>query len=200
MPMSEQVESFAQVLIAAQCGDEWAVSRLWRWYQPRLLRYLRGVCGQAADDVASETWLSVGDGLGKFKGDEEAFRSWLFTLAHRRSIDHHRRAARAPIPTETVPEGSSTDPVELEREHGEALRAALHLLGTLSADQREVVLLRVVAGLEPDRVGAIMGKRPGTVRVLHHRALLQLAQTLKDRGVTPEGGESISHHEEDVAA
>jgi RNA polymerase sigma-70 factor (ECF subfamily) len=40
------------------------------------------------------------------------------------------------------------------------------------------VTLRVVAGLDVGQVAAIVGKRPGTVRVLAHRGLRRLAEWL----------------------
>jgi RNA polymerase sigma-70 factor (ECF subfamily) len=58
--------------------------------------------------------------------------------------------------------------------------AALQLIATLPPDQAEAVLLRVVGGLDVDRVAAIMGKRPGHVRVLSHRGLKRLAVLVQD--------------------
>ena len=55
-------------------------------------------------------------------------------------------------------------------------------MATLPADQAEAIVLRVVAGLDVQRVADIMGKRPGTVRVLTHRGLRRLAQQLGTRG------------------
>ena len=63
-------------------------------------------------------------------------------------------------------------------------QAALALLATLPPDQAEVVLLRVLGGFDAAEVGAILRKRPGTVRVLQHRALAQLARTLSREAVT----------------
>lgn len=60
----------------------------------------------------------------------------------------------------------------------EALAAdeAVRMLAAgLSRDQAEVVILRVLGGLSVEDVAAVLGKRPGTVRVLQHRALRRLA-------------------------
>jgi Sigma-70 region 2 len=78
--------AFPAVLSAAASGDEDAFARLWRDLQPRLLRYLRVVAPGTADDLASETWLAVIRGLGRFHGDEPAFRVWVFTIARHRAI------------------------------------------------------------------------------------------------------------------
>jgi RNA polymerase sigma-70 factor (ECF subfamily) len=56
-------------------------------------------------------------------------------------------------------------------------------VATLPADQAEAIVLRVVAGLEVQRVAEIMGKRPGTVRVLTHRGLRRLAERLGGDGL-----------------
>jgi len=63
--------------------------------------------------------------------------------------------------------------------------AALALIATLPPDMAEVVLLRVVAGLSADEVARIMGKSPGNIRVLQHRALARLARELAAEPVTP---------------
>ena len=59
---------------------------------------------------------------------------------------------------------------------GASTRAAIALIATLPTDQAEAIALRVMAGLEVSRVAEIMGKPPGTVRVLTHRGLRRLAE------------------------
>lgn len=193
-------DPFEEVLTAAQRGEEWAVGALWRSFQPPLLRYLRGVCGDAAEDTASETWLSVGDALPRFRGDENGFRAWLFTLARRRAIDHSRRAARQPLSVDRIPEGSGEDTLDDELARSEALDVTLTYIRELPLEQREVVLLRTVGGFDVDEVASIMGKRSGAVRVMHHRALKQLAKAVRAMPVTQEGGVPISDDEDLFAA
>ena len=183
-------DQFNGILTAAQDGGEWAVAILYRWLHPALLNYLRARVGDDAEDLASETWVAVARGLPRFSGDEAAFRSWVFTIAHRRLIDHHRGTARRP-PTRTLhpAEGEGRDgPVDLpagDDPAGEVLdalagdEAVRRIVALLPRDQAEIVLLRIVAGLSVDDVAAITGRRPGTVRVLQHRALRRLAERLE---------------------
>src|SRR5437763_14959255 len=86
--------AFEEVLGAAREGASWAVSALYRELQPSLLGYLRAKEPAEAEDVASEVWQGVGQGLRRFEGDESAFRGWLFTIARRRLVDVQRQRSR----------------------------------------------------------------------------------------------------------
>jgi RNA polymerase sigma-70 factor (ECF subfamily) len=67
--------AFDATLAEARRDDEAAFARLFRDVQPALLRYLRVIAPEAADDVAGETWLRVVTGLAHFDGGEEEFRA-----------------------------------------------------------------------------------------------------------------------------
>jgi RNA polymerase sigma-70 factor (ECF subfamily) len=185
---------FPAVLEDARSGDEVAFASLWREFHPSLLRYLRVVTRGAADDVASETWAAVATSISRFEGDEAAFRAWIFTVARRRAIDHFRREARRPaVPVDPVSLGT-TPIAAVAADPGDvavtalATETALALVATLPPDQAEAVSLRAIAGLDVAHVAAIMNKRPGTVRVLAHRGLRELARQLSEeeqRAVTP---------------
>lgn len=175
---------FGAVLQAAQLGDEWAVGCIYDEIQPALLRYLRWQEASVADDLASEVWLAVAEGLRRFEGDEAAFRGWIFTLARRRLADHRRREGRRR--TRPVPDAAGVDPVtsgdpsELVTSRMSAQNAIARLSARLPAEQAEVVVLRVVCGLPVEEVARVVAKKPGTVRVLQHRALRRLASQLRD--------------------
>jgi RNA polymerase sigma-70 factor (ECF subfamily) len=91
--------AFHATLAEAQRGEEAAFACLFRDVQPALLRYLRLIAPEAADDVAGQTWLQVVAGLPGFRGGEDAFRGWLFTIARHRAVDAGRsRARRRTVP------------------------------------------------------------------------------------------------------
>jgi RNA polymerase sigma-70 factor, ECF subfamily len=180
-------EGFAAVLAAAQEGSEAAFSLLWRDGNPALLRYLRVIAPDAAEDVAADTWLQVVRGLAGFGGDERAWRAWLFTTARRRAVDEGRRRSRRPVaPLDGLPPSGvpvSRDAAEVAIEHL-GTRSALALVAGLPALQAEVILLRVVAGLDTEMVARLTGRSPAAVRVAAHRGLRRLAQILAETGVT----------------
>jgi RNA polymerase sigma-70 factor (ECF subfamily) len=164
-----------------------AFSELWRDANPALLRYLRVIAPETAEDIAADTWVQVVRGLAAFRGDEAAWRAWLFTIARHRAIDEGRRRSRRPVVS--VPEVADVtspdnpDPADLVLEKL-STRAAVALIATLPRLQAEVILLRVVAGLDTPTVARLVGRSPGAVRVAAHRGLRQLAATLAEAGVT----------------
>ncbi len=156
---------------------------LWRELNPPLLRYLQVAVGGAADDLASETWLQVVRGLKEFRGDETGFRSWLFTIARHKAHDWHRQQGRRPTsPLNDLAAAAirGTDDTEESAIAAIGTQAALKLIASLPPDQAELLILRLVAGLEVADVAGIVRKSPGAVRVGTHRALHRLRQVLAD--------------------
>jgi RNA polymerase sigma-70 factor, ECF subfamily len=169
--------AFREVLADAQAGDEAAFTVIFRDVQPALLRYLRLIAPDA-EDVAGDTWLQVVSGLGRFRGQEPEFRAWLFTIARHRAADSGRSRARRPaVPLEmTEAEHLLTSPDAADQAlEAVSTRAVLELIATLPGDQAEIIMLRVVAGLDAREVARIVDKTPGAVRVAAHRGLRRLA-------------------------
>jgi RNA polymerase sigma-70 factor (ECF subfamily) len=172
-------QQFSSVLASAANRDESAFAAIWRTHNASLVRYFRAFRPADAEDLASETWLAVARGLSTFVGDEKAFRAWLFTIARRRMLDSLRAERRRPlIDCRDVPERPTADAADVS-ELRTATYAAVQLIARLPREQAEVVLLRSVAGLDVESVARIMGKRPGTVRVLAHRGLRRLRELVE---------------------
>lgn len=179
-------EAFDSVLGAARSGAEWAWARLLGDIDPVLRGYLRRQGAADPDDLAGETWLHVARGIAGFDGDYQAFRSWVFMIAHHRIIDERRRRRRRPVDLEdedtldraAAPTRSAeTEAMEL-MEHDELEK----LLDQLSDSQKEVILLRVVAGFGVTEIAEIVGKKPGAVQALQFRAFQRLRKIL-EKGV-----------------
>jgi len=176
---SHSTTDFTQTLDAARRGDARALAALWRELQPALLRYLQAGDPDAAEDIASDTWLEVTRRLDRFSGGEREFRGWLFTIARHRLIDARRRAARhRTAPVAWLPDRPGVDDPAADVLVDLSTRASLRLVSELPPEQAEAVRLRVMAGLDTDQVAEIMGKQPGNVRVLSHRGLRKLARRL----------------------
>jgi RNA polymerase sigma-70 factor, ECF subfamily len=175
------------VLQAARRGEEWAIAALYRDLHPRLLRYLRVQEPRDAEDLASEVWLDIGSGLRRFDGGEADLRAWAFTIARHRVVDTRRARRRRrtePVPAEELRGYGATGDAEGDAMDALGTENAIARIAALPADQAEVVLLRVLGGLSVREVAAIVGKRPGAVRGLQHRAMRGLARTISREAIT----------------
>jgi len=182
--MSEEV--FGTVLDAARSNAPWAFERLYRAVAPDVDGYLRMRGATDPDGLTNEVMLGVFQGLSRFSGGSAGFRSWVFTIAHHRLVDERRRLSTRPTTTELLdhhPEPLAGD-VEHEAIAGLTAEHVGQLLETLTDDQRDVVLLRVVADLSVEQVADVLGKREGAIKMLQRRGLAALRQALEPERVT----------------
>jgi RNA polymerase sigma-70 factor (ECF subfamily) len=106
----------------------------------------------------------------------------VFTIAYARMVDEWRASHRRPETiTNALPDGASEIDVPLAVEEAISTDSALALLRELPQGQAQVLLLRVVAGLDVPTTAAVLGRTPNSVRVLAHRGLRTLASVLDQR-------------------
>jgi RNA polymerase sigma factor (sigma-70 family) len=172
-------ESFGAVLAAARAGDPDSLEIIYRDLAPAVLGYLRAHGAAEPEDLGSEAFVGVVRNLARFRGDERAFRSWVFAIVHRRLVDERRRRGRrleSPADPGALgllgPVGNAEQEA-LERVGG---RSVLEAVRRLTPDQRAVILLRVLADLPVAEVARVLGKTQGAVKTLQRRALARLAR------------------------
>lgn len=171
----------AELVAAARNGDEEAWVLLYRRAYPRLRAYLARRLGPAdAEDAVHETMARAVAGLDRYRVGPAGFDGWLFGIARHVSADHHRRQTRTKRqPVASVPDPQAgADPherLEVAEEHDQVRRA----FEALNAGDRELLELRVVAGLSAEQVASVLGRRPGAVRTAQSRALARLRQLLE---------------------
>ena len=179
-------EQFPSVLAAAQSGGSWAFDRLYRAFAPSVVGYLRMQGVDDAEDLTNEVFLNVFTALGSFTGDEAQFRSWMFTIAHRRLVDERRRSSRRPrIATEEASEqsdaGGDVEDEVLRRLSVERVR---RLCDRLAPDQRDVLLLRMLSAMTVEQAAEALGKSPTAVKALQRRALVAIRRLIEREGVS----------------
>ncbi len=171
--------AFPSVLAAAQADAPWAYQRLFEWLSGPVAGYLRGQGGEDPDGLANDVFLRAFTNLRGFEGDEERFRSWVFTIAHNLLNDERRRRRRRPwVADQPLAEGASTRSTETEALTRLGTERVDSLLGELAPDQRDVLLLRIVADLTVEQVAQALGKTPGAVKQLQRRGLDALRRRL----------------------
>lgn len=163
----------------ARRGDQDAWEELYRSLYPRLRAFLaRRVGFVDAEDAVGETMSRAVAGIHRYRPGPAGFDGWVFGIARHVAADHARRTSRRAVllPVHAaggVPGCLPDEPAELliAGEERDDLRRAL---SRLDPRDQELLELRVVAGLSAEQTGAVLGKRPGAVRMAQSRALTQL--------------------------
>jgi RNA polymerase sigma-70 factor (ECF subfamily) len=172
-------------LAAARRREPAAVTRIYTAYAPALFRFFMAAVSDRhqAEDLTGTAFVSAIEALPRFRGPIEALGGWLFQIARHDLYDHRRQQARSRIEplednlNEAALADGGVDPEQLaiDRLEGSRVLAALR---ELSPDQREVLLLRMAAGLTAPEVAETLGKTTGAVKALQHRGLASLARVL----------------------
>ncbi|MEN8114239.1 MAG: RNA polymerase sigma factor [Actinomycetota bacterium] len=181
------IPDFEAVLGAAQEGAEWAWDILVRDVSPRLLGFFRtrGVADPEA--VAGDVYVDLARSIATFEGDEAAFNSWVFVIAYRRMSDEWRRRKRRP---DEVSNGLGTEHDQVAASAEDVAMAsfgtaeAARLLETLTDEQRDVISLRVVAGLTLEETSQVVGKPISAVKALQRRGVAALRREIERQGVS----------------
>lgn len=180
-------DSFPNVILAARSGAEWAWATLYRELAPSIRGYLRFRGAEEPDDLLGEVFLQLVRDLDGYDGNERDFRAWVFTIAHHRLLDARRRQARRPV--HSVPDlflelEADVGDVEDEAMTGLTLSRVRELIGRLSPDQQDVVLLRLFGELSVPEVAGIVGKRVGAVKAALRRGLATLRKEISREAVS----------------
>ena len=171
-----------QILVLnAQHGDHRAFELLVEKYDRRLLYYVRRLLqdSDAAFDVLQMTWMQVVRNLPTLKSPE-AFRVWLFRIAHAQVVSRLRRNGRQPViaaqdPAEIADTGQQT--TEDRFVNAELVHLALN---DISFDHRQVLTLHFLENLSVDEIAAVTDLPSGTVKSRLHYARLALRTRIEE--------------------
>ena len=174
-------EGSAALLDRARRGDADAVNVLLGQLRPQLVRYCRSRLGRVsgsydmADDVAQEVCLAVLNALPRYRDEGHPFAAFVFGIAAHKVADAHRAGCRAMLLLPDLPEQPDDTPGPEDAAVRDAeVHLARALLARLPEQAREIILLRVAAGLSAEQTGEVLGMTAGAVRVAQHRALNRL--------------------------
>lgn len=170
----------AELVARLKRFDAQSVSWIVERYGTALHRYVAAIVADPhlAEDIVAETYMRMLERIGDYKVTGAPFRAWLYRIAHNLAINAVTRDRSAPGDLTLAPfEALSGNPVETfeRKELYDALRQSLN---TLTDEQREVVLLRFVAGLSITEVAQQLQRSEGSVKQLQLRALRALGRLL----------------------
>lgn len=182
-------------------GDISSFNQILGRYQARLFGYIYHYIGnrQEAEDIFQETFYRVIGNL-KFYKKKGYFKAWLFRIAFNICIDHLRKKRKIRILSmnqqfsndeseevslENMVVSDAPSPAEIANDK-EAQKLLREMIGVLSNEQKEVLFLRIYAGLSFKEISQVLGCSINTVLARMQYALKHLRNTLKEKGVIDE--------------
>jgi RNA polymerase sigma-70 factor (ECF subfamily) len=170
-----------QAVEHAKAGDGDGLHFLYVRFAPDVHRYVNSFVHDhhEAEDITQNVFAKLMGGIKKYEQRDAPFAAWIMRVARNAALDHLR--ARRAIPTEEV-RVADADHAQARLSRNQDLREAFE---QLPDDQREVLVLRHVAGLSPVEIAAALEKTESSVHGLHHRGRRTLQDKLLELGVAP---------------
>lgn len=171
-------------MLAYRDGDADAFETLYRRHKGALYRYLLRQCGQAAnaEELFQDVWINLIRARARYEVRAK-FKTYLFTLAHNRLVDHYRRRgeilAADTAAVEDLAAEPSTQP-DRQLDTKRRVRQLLGLIERLPDAQRETFLLREEAGLTLEEIAKVTRVGVEAAKSRLRYALVKLRQGMGD--------------------
>lgn len=169
-----------ELIARAKAADPQALAAIYEHYAPGIFRYAYYRVGdvETAHDIQSDVFLRMLEGIERYEDRGWSIGSWLYRIAHARTIDSLRRRNRHPQTTldewDAVAEGPD------ENLDGMLLKGSLRrAMDQLCEAQRRVLLLRHVYGLSLEETARQLGRSVGSIKALQHRAHERMAELMQ---------------------
>lgn len=168
-------QSFEAVLEAAKLGSRWAWAAIYREIAGSVTGFLR-VRGVAdPEDATADVFFEISRSIYQFTGDEDSFHAFVFAIAHERMVQdrHSERPPRSRL-ADRVLDRVKRDAgagVDSEYDIDGAVRRSFEVL---TQDQRDVLALRVVAGLNVEQTAKVKNCGIDSVKLLQRRAMAKV--------------------------
>ena len=168
------------LLAGARRMDADSLAAVYDRYSPAIYSYAMRLLGDEAlaEDCVSETFSRFLFALQHGQGPSEYLRAYLYRVAHNWITDLYRRQPPPPEELDEEMEDCTPDPSVQAENHiqSAATRRALRIL---TADQRQVVVLRYLVGMDLDEIASALNKPVGAIKALQHRGLDALRKLLQ---------------------
>lgn len=180
--MLESLHNEASLVERAISGDAEAFGGLYAFHLEAIYRYIlvRVSDINDAEDLTEQVFLKAWEALPGYEQRECRFASWLYRIAHNVVIDHYRLQKRTiPASLLEVSDWDARQPTTLDKVIADEERDALvQAVECLPEEQRRVIFLRFVEGMNHAEIARILDKSRGACRIIQHRALTALNHLL----------------------
>jgi RNA polymerase sigma-70 factor (ECF subfamily) len=170
-------KSFESVLDAAKLGADWAWAVLYGEIAGPVMGFFRSRGLADPEEAAGDVFFELARGLADFEGTEESFRTFVFAIAYRRLLVENRFSTRR---TRTLLADRVLDRLQADVDligvvsEPEIPREVVRAFSMLTPEQRDVLSLRIVAGLSVDQVGEVLNRGVKKVKSLQRRGMARV--------------------------
>jgi RNA polymerase sigma-70 factor, ECF subfamily len=180
-------DQFADYVTRARRLDAAAWDYLYTVASPQVYRYVaaRVLSRVDAEDITEDVFVGALQSVSGLRANDEAgFLAWLYQIARHKLADRLRQRYRRPTdPLDPTLEIVDGDPTPEEAVVRATERAAVRdALAGLTPEQQEVIVMKFVLEYDNAKTASVMGKSPGAINQLQHRALAQLRKMLSKKG------------------
>jgi RNA polymerase sigma-70 factor (ECF subfamily) len=170
-----------RAIAQAKQGDWSAVHFLYARHAEDVRRFVQSIVKDhhASEDVTQDVFAKLLRIIGSYEPRDVPFAAWLLRVARNAALDHLR--ARRQIPVEHVQAVTGSEE-HVSFEHRQSIRETL---AELPEAQRQVLILRHVAGFSPGEIATLLGKTEPSIHGLHHRGRAALKRNLRSLGLSP---------------
>ena len=170
-----------EAIACAKAGDWDALHFLYVRYADDVKRFVQSIVHDSyeAEDITQDVFTKLMRAIKKYEERDVPFAAWILRVARNAALDHLR--ARRQIPVEEV---RTTDD-GLDQSVHERVQSLKEALADLPQAQRQVLMLRHIAGLSPNEIAERLGKTESSIQGLHHRGRAAIKVALNERGAAP---------------
>jgi RNA polymerase sigma-70 factor (ECF subfamily) len=178
----------AELVQRAKHGDSDAIGKLYDRHQPHIFRFVwsRVQHQQTAEDMTGEIFTRMVANLSGYTDTGLPFRAWLYRIARNLIIDHFRQHGQRTLLPLTEAETMSEPMEHLDTLVQQKITAnsVEQALDRIDPEQRDVVVMRFLAGLPLKEVALSLNKTVPAVKSLQHRGLHALRIALQQEAVS----------------
>lgn len=170
-----------RAIARAKAGDWDALHYLYVRYADDVQRFVQSIVRDhhEAEDITQNVFAKLMKAIHKYEEREVPFAAWILRVARNAALDHLR--SKRQIPVEEVRVTDDGDD-QMASERARSLKEAL---ASLPEAQRQVLVLRHIAGLSPNEIAERLGKTEPSIQGLHHRGRAALKDALRELDMAP---------------
>lgn len=181
--MAEQLDEVTLINLART--DPEAFGALYERYVERIYNYVFFRVGNSkdAEDLTSKVFFKALKSIGGYKHMGLPFSAWIYRIAHNLVANYHRdrmRGREISIENLSLPDTGKQAAPEQKMSQSQDHEFLSRIIGDLSPQKRELILLKFVQNLSNEEISYIFGKSEGAIKSLYHRTLLELRDRVKE--------------------